>query len=113
MMGLLCSPYFSIKDRYLGEEIAMGARLQSNHPLGLEKANLNLPGSSTYDPTLPWVCRAKADGSMAGCMPRYVDDMHHMGDSDENCWTVVHRMASMYGYLGMKLASRKMQPPSQ
>jgi hypothetical protein len=113
MMGLLCSPYFAIKDTYLGEEIAMGDRMQSGNPLRWERVILNLPGSPAYDPTFPWVRRVKADGSMAGGMPRYVDDMRPVGDSEEHCWAVTHHMASMYCYLGLQVASRKTRPPSQ
>ena len=79
MMGLKSSPYFAIKATHLGEEVAFGDPADINNPLHWKSVRLNLPGSSQYDPSKPWVCRMTSSNSIAGAMPRYVDDMRPVG----------------------------------
>lgn len=50
---------------------------------------------------------------MAGANPTFVDDMRPIGSSPEECWKVLHRVASWYGFLGIQFAARKTRPPSQ
>jgi hypothetical protein len=57
MMGLRSSPYCTTKALFLAYEMVMGDRFQENNPLNWMAVRLNLPGSSSYNPSLPWVHR--------------------------------------------------------
>jgi len=113
MMGLRPSPYYSIQGTYLAEELVAGDRRDPTNPLQWESVYLNLPGSDAYDPTQPWVQLRTATGDLAAACKRYVDDFRTVGDSEEHCWQVTHKFASMFSYLGLQIALRKLRPPSQ
>ncbi len=55
LMGLRSSPYIATKASSLGEEVALGDKHDVTNPMHWETIQLNLPGSSDYDPTMPWV----------------------------------------------------------
>jgi hypothetical protein len=74
---------------------------------------LNLPGSKSYDPRLPWVSRLRSDGELAASMTRFVNDLRPIGFSQESCWQTAHTLAYRYGQLGLQIAARKTRPPSQ
>lgn len=113
MMGLRPSPYFAVQGTYLGEEVAFGDRQDLSNPFHWDHVKLNLPGSSSYDPMLPWVMRLTRDGSLAGMSLRYVDDLRTLGNSEEHCWQVGHRLTTFFTYLGLQIALRKLRPPNQ
>lgn len=53
MMGLVSSPYFTIKSTLLAYEVANGNRKDPKKAMQWNHANMNLPGFQTYDPQLP------------------------------------------------------------
>lgn len=101
MMGLLTSPYYAVKGTHLAKEIAWGDQLDPLNPMRWAEVLLNLPGSERCCPSLPWVRRVRADGVMAGGVPRYVDDLHPVGPSEEDAWLISHQVATNLAYLGL------------
>jgi hypothetical protein len=85
MMGLLNSPYVVVKATHLADESAMGNPSDPTNPFQWSQDRLNLPGSSTYNPLLPWVSRLRSDGTLAAGVPRYVDDQRPVGNSVDDC----------------------------
>lgn len=109
MMGLKCSPYFTIKKPHLAYEITQGGggRRDPNNALQWHKVVWNLPGMSAYSPMLSWVYRVRRDGKMAGAVPGYVDDLRPIGFDSNHCWAVAHQTASRWGCLGIQVALQK------
>lgn len=112
MMGLMSSPYVAIKQTHLGMEVIKGERTDDWNPLHWHEVILNLPGLETYTPLFPWVRRIR-DGYTARGLPCYVDDLRSVGESQELCWQIGHKVSSMMSYLGCQVTTRKTRPPSQ
>jgi hypothetical protein len=83
-MGLMPSPYYSVKDTYLAEEVVWGNIQDPRNPFHWAQVHLNLPGSPEYQPHLPWVRRLTALDDLAGGSERYVDDVRTIGRSAEH-----------------------------
>ena len=73
---------------------------------------MNLPGDHRYDPTLPWVFKAKEDGSVAADVHVHVDDIRCSGQTQVECWKASQRVLSVLASLGLQDAARKRRPPS-
>lgn len=85
-----------------------------SNPFHFDAVQLNLPDSSSYDPSLPWVSKLdSSSGRIAGDVKTYVDDKRPTGSTYSHCRQVVRRTASLLGYLGMQDASWKCEDPSQ
>jgi hypothetical protein len=65
MMGLRTSPYVAVKGTHIAEEIVFGDRHCPTNPFRWHSIRLNLPGMSTYTPSLPWVSKLREDGTLA------------------------------------------------
>jgi hypothetical protein len=113
VMGFKPSPYVATKSVHLANEIVYGDRHDASNPLHWHCIQLNLPGSSSYSPHKPWVCKLREDDSIASGVPTYVDDMRPVGCNSTECWSAAHRVSTWYGFLGIKVAARKNRPPSQ
>jgi hypothetical protein len=68
---------------------------------------MNLPGDPDYDPTLPWVFKIKADGSVAPDVHVYVDDIRCTGRTEQEWWRASQRVFSVLTSLGLQDAARK------
>jgi len=73
---------------------------------------LNLRGSSGYDPARPWISKRRADGRIAGDISLYVDDNRKTAATQEFAWRASSRMAKTCGWLGLQDAARKRREPS-
>lgn len=104
MMGLKPSPYFSVKGTYLAEEMVYGDINDPANPFHWDHVQLNLPGSSGYQPHLPWVRRVTRAGDLAGGCERYVDDIRTIGRTAKHCWSLGHRIATTFAFLGLQVA---------
>ena len=113
-MGMLPSPYHSVEQFYLAEEIAIGSPSEPDNPCGFDEVRFNIPGSSDYNPILPWVMKWNAKhNNIAGDAITYMDDIRTVGFSAENAWQVARRLASRLQYMGIQDAPRKRRPPSK
>ena len=114
MMGLRSSPYVCVKAMLLATEVITGDRRDSLNAYRWDRLDMNLPGSSSYDPSRPWIARIRSDsGKIAGSTVTYVDDLRSLGETEAEYWHVVHQTGSRVGYLGIQNAPRKTRPPSQ
>jgi hypothetical protein len=113
VMGIKTSPEGCVRMDLLGDEINRGDHLSPLNPFHYDHLRLNLPGSETYQPSLPWVSKVNTTtGRLAGDVKTYVDDKRPTGRSYAHCKEVARRVASTLTYLGMQDASRKREPPS-
>ena len=84
--GQTDSPGRSIQMGTKGKLLAMGDRHDPKNPYQWDSVSLNLPGSSAYDATKPWVSKRRKDGNIASDSSVYVDDGRHMGHDLKACW---------------------------
>jgi hypothetical protein len=113
MMGWLASPYLTIQSHLLADEVVQGSRKEPGNAYHWDSVTLNLLGSSSYTPQLPWVRRIRRDGDIASDSPTYVDDIRALAVALPACWTLGHHFASWMTYLGLQVAARKTRAPSQ
>jgi hypothetical protein len=113
-MGMAPSPYISIRMYYVAEEFCRGPASAKDNPMGYDEVRLNLPGSSDFNPSLPWVVRwSQAAKAIAGDVVTFVDDLLASGHSVENSWQVYRQLGSRIQYLGIQDAPCKRRLPSQ
>ena len=86
MMGFSPSPYFVTKDMLFVERIAKGCRVDEDNVYRLKKVIFNLPGMDSYATTLPWVYKAREDGSIAADIYFYIDDGSPTADTAWESW---------------------------
>jgi hypothetical protein len=114
VMGLRSSPHGCVKMHSLGEEIVRGDHLDPRNPFFFDAVCLNLPGSPSYNPSVPWVSKViTATGKIAGDMVTYVDDKRPVAPILSLCRHLCQRIASHMCYLGEQDAARKRGPPSK
>jgi len=112
LMGFRSSPYIACKIYGWVVDIARGNPRQSTNPFKWDSIRINLPGSESYDPTLPWI--AKMDGKFEACdLVIYVDDVRPFGSSEERCRAAGKCIAKITQFFGLQDAPRKYRPPSQ
>lgn len=114
LMGLRLSPFICTQSFAWGEEIVRGDLKAEKNPFRWDKVVLNLPGSETYDPSMPWVYRwDELNRRLPSFFETYIDDIRSGGASEELAWAASRRVASVVQYLGFQDAPRKRRAPSR
>jgi hypothetical protein len=114
MMGMKNSPYVCIKGLLLALEWIKGDHWDVHNPFHWDTIQLNLPGDPDYNPRRPRLEKVvKATGKLAAVIVSYVDDMRTAGFSSEECWHIMHVVASRASHLGIQVAARKTRPPAK
>jgi hypothetical protein len=111
-MGLRTSPYQAVQAIMRAHEVIIGNRHSASNVFRWEHVRLNLPGSSDYDPSKPWVCKIRSDGKVAADLHIYVDDLRITAPTEEDCWVASQRVSSILASLGIQDAARKRRYPS-
>jgi hypothetical protein len=113
-MGLKSSPYQAVQGMLVVKEVILGNRRDPENVFRWDNIRMNLPGSETYDPSLPWVSKVRLDdGRIAADLFIYVDDVRLTGSSSEECRQAGRRAASVANSLGIQDAARKRRFGSQ
>ena len=93
-MGLRPSPYQAVQTGLQLKQLALGDRRDVSNVFRWAKVRLNLPGSTGYDPTLPWVSKVRKDGlTLAADVHQFVDDLRETGPTEEETWRAGSRVA--------------------
>jgi hypothetical protein len=111
-MGMRDSPYRSIQLMIIAKFLAYGDHRDRTNPFHWERILLNLPGSASYDPTLPWVFKVRYDGHLGCEIYVYVDDGKVMGWCKAACWEAASQFSKIMARLGIQDAARKRTEPS-
>jgi hypothetical protein len=107
-MGLKSSPYQAVQGMLVVKEVILGNRRDPNNVFRWDEIRMNLPGSATYDPSLPWVSKIRLeDGRIAADLFIYVDDVRLTGSTSKECRDAGRRAASIANSLGIQDAARK------
>lgn len=113
LMGLKPSPYKCIKALLLAIEVVKGDRRDPCNPFQWDQIQLNLPGTTQYDPSKPRLSRLQVDGStLASLLVSFVNDMRTAVSSEEVCWGAMHAVSYKLAHLGIQVATRKTRPPA-
>ena len=115
-MGLKLSPYNAVQTQHRFDEVLFLNEWCSNTNsstsykdgiFSFSQVVLNLPGNTNYDPSMPWIYKATADGRIACDMFTYVDDQRVTGPNEELCWKASQRVVTQLSYSGIQSAARK------
>lgn len=106
-MGLRPSPYQACQGMMWALEVIFGDRRNAANVFRFDRVELNLPGSSDYNPARPWVYKVRKDGVIAADAHCYVDDVRATGPSEKDCWRASQRVSSVLASLGIQDATRK------
>jgi hypothetical protein len=115
LMGVRSSPFNCVRAYLVSEDVIKGDRHSTSNPLRWDKVMFNLPGTSNYNPVLPWMYRFDSSRQlMAAFVISYVDDLR-TGDQSgkEGGDLVIHHVASRLNYLGEQDAPRKRKEATQ
>ena len=113
LMGFAPSPYQVTKDLMKVEMMIRGDRKAVGNIFGWKKVVLNLPGTSSYDPSMPWVYKVRGDNKVATYLFFYIDDGRPTSGSAKDCWKATQRVCQILCYLGIQDACRKRTSPSK
>ena len=113
-MGLVSSPYATTRIFAWAMEIIKGDRFDPANPFAWDKVILNLPGSESYDPSMPRVYKFNSLlGVISADCKTFMDDSRGIGATRELCHEATHQVETLMSYLGLQDAARKRRPNSQ
>ena len=112
-MGLRDSPYRSLQWQVRLKIEVYGDRHDRTNPFHWEKVVMNLPGSTGYRASLPWVMKVRWDGELAAEVFVYVDDGRPTGPTEYLAWQAARAYGAGCTRRGVQDASRKRTSPSQ
>jgi len=112
--GCVCSPYVATQGQERIMELCEGNPSDASNPFQYSECWLNLPGSLTYDPSMPRVILLRTDGEMATKRVTFVDDIHgaSRGTDEDPAREASRRLAGKMNYYGNQDAARKRGPPT-
>ena len=113
LMGMRPSPYLSTRHLLRIRRFLLGDRKDKSNPFRWDKVVENLPGMPDYDPTMPWIYKARLDGEIAAELFIYIDDLRISCCSEEELWLAAMQVASRLNYLGLQHAARKLRALSR
>lgn len=107
LMGFKPSPYLTTRDMRRIEEFLLGDKANADNVFRWHKVVFNLPGSKDYDPSMPRVYRVRIEGTIAGDLFIYIDDLRVTCPSSTECWLGAHQVCCRLTWLGLQDAPRK------
>ena len=114
LMGFRPSPYVATQTFAWSEEVIVGNYTREDNPFFWDTIVLNQPGSSDYDPAMPWIYRWDSlHSTLPGFLGTYIDDIRTGHGSEVGCKKVSRQVASRINYLGQQDASRKRGQPAK
>jgi hypothetical protein len=113
LMGFKPSPYNTAMSFGWAEEIIRGNPRDRSLPFQWDYIDCNLPGSPTFNPSLPWVAKRRFDGDLASDMLTYCDDLRILGSSWDRAVAAAHRCGSVVNFMGIQDATRKRRFPDR
>jgi hypothetical protein len=113
LMGFKPSPYCTTRSMRRIEEKLKGPRGEEENVFRWDRVEMNLPGSTSYDTSKPWVFKVRKDGTMASDLFIYIDDLRPTAPTKEECWDSAHQVCCRLTWFGIQDAPRKRREASQ
>ena len=112
-MGLSPSPYASCQQGTRAKRLMLGCRHDPRNVFRWDRVVLNLPGCPEYDPSKPWVYKARQNGQIAADLHKYVDDVRETAPTQEEVDAASSLVAKVAAFLGLQDAARKRRKSAQ
>ena len=113
-MGMRPSPWVTIRLLMWMMEVVVGDRKAVSNPFRWDSVKLNLPGSSSYDPSLPRVYKWNEISNALACECKFFcDDFRVVGPTPLLTKAATHKLETTMAYLGIQDATRKRRRISQ
>jgi hypothetical protein len=112
-MGLKSLPYNSVQGMMVGHEVLLGAKDDRKNVIRWDRVVMNCPGAAEYNPVMPWVYKARRDGTLAADVLTYVHDNRPTGPTESECWMAAQRISGTLAWLRIQDAARKRRLPSR
>lgn len=109
LMGFKSSPHNSVRMNLISEEVIRGNPKDVTNPFQWSFIQLNLPGTSDYDPSVAWLTKRREDGTMASDFVCFVDDQRLVAATLERLKEAGHALSTRESYLGIQDALRKLR----
>ena len=107
-MGLRPAPFWSCRFYCLVEEFFIGQRKNTSNVYYWDKIVFNLPGSPSFNPTLPFVFKwDSVNQRIATSIKAYVDDLRIIAANVEIAWKASRQTAAGIQRLGSQDAPHK------
>lgn len=107
-MGMKLSPFWAARYYYVMEEFIIGNPKDTNNAFRWDEVILNLPGSESFNPTLPFVIKwDNMNKRVAAAIKAYVDDLRVLAANMDLAWKAAHQTAARIQFLGSQDAPRK------
>jgi hypothetical protein len=101
VFGWQSSPYLALCMHVRGLELAKGEPSDQSSTFQWDHVDLNLPGSASYSPAMPWIWKIRTDGSPAVDMVAFFDDGRVFGPTRPlvslGLWQVTSRIQETRG----------------
>lgn len=107
-MGMKLSPFWAARYYYIMEEFIIGNPTDKTNAFRWDEVILNLPGSESFNPTLPFVIKwDRTNNRIAAAIKAYVDDLRVCAANMNLAWEAARQTAARIQYLGSQDAPRK------
>jgi hypothetical protein len=107
LMGFKPSPYLTTRELHRFHEFLCGHRNNPTNVFRWDRVVFNLPGSTEYVSNMPKVYRVRKDGTMAGDLFKYMDDLRCTAPSQLEAWAGARQICCRLAWLGLQDAPRK------
>ena len=113
-MGMRPSPWVTFRLLMWMMEIVVGDRKEINNPFRWDEVRLNLPGSGSYNTSLPRVFKwdSLEEGIAFDCK-FFCDDFRIIGSNEKLTKRATHRLETTMSYLGVQDGTRKRRSITQ
>ncbi|KAL7556655.1 hypothetical protein ACA910_017593 [Epithemia clementina (nom. ined.)] len=100
-MGLTSSPLQAMQAIQRVKCISLGDQHNPSNIFCWSQVELNLPGSTSYDPSRSWVQKVREDGQLATDVHLYVDDLREMAPTEDKTWLAASGTAKTSLFFGL------------
>ena len=112
-MGQSPSPFNTVQQTRRLKRVMLGDPADAENVFRWSRVIVNLPGTRTYQPGIPWIAKYRSSGELAADAHDYVDDLRGTGPTAEDAWQVSSRIAKTASYHGVQDAARKRREQTQ
>ena len=94
-MGFSHSPFYATVYYYMSLKLFLGKSRRKGNYFRWDLIKMNFPGSSTFNPSLPWVMKwNEYIENIAAEVVAFVDDLRILGVDEETAWVAGRQLAS-------------------
>ena len=112
-MGQSPSPFNTVQQTRRLKRVMLGDPSDEENVFRWKKVRLNLPGTMSYQPGIPWIAKYRSTGELAADAHDYVDDLRGTGPTAEDAWQVSSKIAKTASFHGVQDAARKRREQTQ